>query len=156
MTEPYVPVKYPYVGGISWAFLKWADIEDANDPNRVYLRRLRVLQTPWFAWYIHWIYLSDKDRDPHDHPFAFWSFILRGGYEERLYPIEPGVGLTDGHYHKRRWLPMSWHKMPQNLAHMITDLYPGTITMIFAGRKQEAGRWGFYTPAYVNYKEYSR
>lgn len=35
--------------------------------------------------YLHLIYESDGDRDPHDHPFDFRSQIVFGSYEEQAY-----------------------------------------------------------------------
>lgn len=137
-----VPVKYPYVGGTRWAFMKWADIPDARDERRVYLRRLRILQTPYFALYLHFIYQSDKDRDPHDHPFMFRSLIVRGGYQERVWAthadgsIAP-IGVT------KIWPRWTLHKTPLHVAHMIDYLWPNTVTLVFCGPKVKD--WGFYT-----------
>lgn len=149
----YVPVKHPYVGGTRWNFMKWADIPDARDINRVYLRRLRVLQTPRFAIYLHFIYLPDEDRDPHDHPFNFWSFVVRGGYSERLWRIgsipKPWQART------KTWRAGSLHRMGIDQSHMIDSLLPGTITLVLAGRKQKD--WGFWTQhGYVSWRDYNR
>jgi len=35
--------------------------------------------------YLHFIYASDEDRDPHDHPFDFESQIIWGSYREQRY-----------------------------------------------------------------------
>lgn len=148
MSEP-VPIKYPYKGNVRWAFFKWADIPDANDKSRVYLRRLRVLQTPLFAIYLHWIYLPDRDRDPHDHPCNFWSFIVRGGYNELVFTHPHSrVGKE---IQQRRF---SLHKMPIEFAHRILTLKPNTITLCCFGRRRR--EWGFWTPAgFVNFNDYA-
>lgn len=151
---PYVPVKYPYVGGTKWNFMKWADIPDARDPKRVYLRRLRIFQTPWFALYLHWIFLPDDDRDPHDHPFTFWSWIVRGGYTERVWRIFPGKHKADWVQGEKTWKRFSLHKMSQAEAHMIEHLKPGTITLVWAGRKTRD--WGFYPESgFVPWQQYN-
>lgn len=151
-----VPIKYPYIGGTRWNFLTWADIPDARNPKMAYLRRLRILQTPWFALYLHWIFKTDDDRDPHDHPFVFRSFIVRGGYTERLWHIAPGK-MRSIRCFDRRWNRFSWHKMDQRHAHMIQTIVPGTITFIVAGPKRENGRWGFYTErGFIPWKDYNR
>lgn len=149
-----VPVKYPYVGGTKWAFWKWADIPDARDEKRTYLRRLRIVQTPWFALYLHFIFLPDEDRDPHDHPFVFWSWILRGGYTERLFGVDPGKHRNIDYRYKtwRRW---SLHKMPQTQAHMIDQLSPDTVTLVLCGAKTRD--WGFYVDTgFVPWQRYNR
>lgn len=139
-----VPIKYPYVGGTRWNFLTWADIPDAANPDRVYLRRLRILQTPWFALYLHFIFLPDEDRDPHDHPFPFWSMIVRGGYTETIWRVVSLNGLRGISHDSRTqtWRRGSIHKTPLDRAHMITILAPGTITLVFCGPKVQ--EWGFY------------
>jgi hypothetical protein len=149
---PYVPVKHPYES-VRWAFFKWADIADAKDEQRTYLRRLRIVQTPWGAIYLHWIYLPDDDRDPHDHPCNFWSFVVRGGYREVLYPyVRVARDFSQRFNDWRRW---SLHKMPIEQAHRITHLEPGTITLVFFGRRQR--EWGFYTAdGFVPFTEYAR
>jgi hypothetical protein len=153
-----VPIKYPYVGGTRWNFMKWADIPDARDESQVYLRRLRILQTPKFAIYLHFIFLPDEDRDPHDHPFNFWSFIIRGGYTERLWDIVPGAYKSTAlRPAKKNWGVLSFHKMGQRQAHMISQLIPGTITLVFCGPKTGNGRWGFYTEnGFVPWAKYNR
>jgi hypothetical protein len=146
VTAPYVPVKYPYIGGTRWNFMKWADIPDARDIKRVYLRRLRILQTPWFALYLHFIYMPDEDRDPHDHPFSFKSLIVRGGYTEQVWPTcDCKIGkhlLGREEISARTWKRGSIHRTSRNVAHMITTLKPGTITLVWAGAKKQ--EWGFY------------
>lgn len=155
-----VPVKYPYRGGTRWNLWTWADIPDARNPAAVYLRRLRVVQTPWFALYVHWIFKRDDDRDPHDHPFTFWSLILRGGYTERLFDIAPKKMRTFTSTVKtwRRW---SLHQMSRRQAHMVIGLQPGTVTLLLCGPKDNQAdpknEWGFYTErGFVPWSEYDR
>lgn len=156
------PIKYPYVGGTRWNFMSWADIPDARNITQVYLRRLRILQTPWFALYLHFIYESDADRDPHDHPFTFWSFIVKGGYTERIWDVVPGVMAAFQPLREKTWKRFSLHKMGQRQAHMIDRLEPGTITLVFCGPKTGNGRWGFYTDygttgsSFVPWAQYNR
>ena len=57
--------------------------EIISKEGAVHFRRYRLLQTPWFAFYIHQILRSDMDADPHDHPWNFSSLILSGSYIER-------------------------------------------------------------------------
>ena len=33
--------------------------------------------------YLHKIYKADEDADQHDHPWNFWSLILKGSYVEK-------------------------------------------------------------------------
>jgi hypothetical protein len=41
-----------------------------------------LVRTPWFTLRIHHILRSDNERDLHDHPFDFTSFIFKGSYTE--------------------------------------------------------------------------
>ncbi len=119
------------------------------DTNELYLKRLRVIQTPWFAFYVHWIYLPDSDRDMHDHPWNFWSFVVRGGYTEvvRNHWWSPEEIKTHG-----AW---SLHKMSKHSAHKISLLQRNTITAIFTGRRTR--EWGFWTEdGFVQWDHYDR
>lgn len=68
-----------------WAFM---EKEVLGEPDSPYLRRWRLLGTPWFNVWLHNIRRSDKDRDMHDHPFSFVSLILAGGYDEEYQESE--------------------------------------------------------------------
>lgn len=62
--------------------------------NELYLRRYFIIKTPWFGLFLHRIYKPDTNRCPHDHPFSFWSFVLKGWYIERVYSIRGKVTET--------------------------------------------------------------
>ena len=66
-----------------WAFFKRYDIVDGSNPEKVYLTRWRLLQTPWFGIFLHKLNRPDSDRALHDHPWNFVSLILKGGYDEK-------------------------------------------------------------------------
>ena len=53
----------------------------------VHFRRYRLISTPWFNLYLHHICQSDKDGEPHDHPWNFQSLIVKGAYQEYVYGI---------------------------------------------------------------------
>jgi hypothetical protein len=133
--------------------------------GKPHLRRLRVVQTPWFAILLTRILEPDPGRDPHNHSRPFVTFILRGGYTERVWPRpeaiardRDGIGggwATDvlgngiGRIH-RRWSLMG---LPQSWAHRITSVQPGTLTLVLAGRHR--GTWSFWTPdGPVDWRDY--
>lgn len=133
--------------GQRWSIWQVFNIPEPSG-ERTYLKRLRIVQTPWFGLYVHWIYLPDNDRDPHDHPWNFTSMVLRGGYTEVLHTSRDDCAM---HEH-RRW---SIHRMPTHLAHGIVRLQPRTITLIFTGRRSRD--WGFWTEdGWVPWREYDR
>lgn len=122
-----------------WAFMQRMVIPCENGEN--YLVRLRIIQTPWFGVYLHDLEAPDSDPHPHDHPWVFWSFIVRGAYEEEVYyfpkhPIHYPAAVP------RYWRRFSWHKMPMNWAHRIGWVKPGTKSLIFVGKRR--ANWFFY------------
>lgn len=119
------------------AFAFWKRFNIAGI-NGVYLRRLRVIQTPWFSIYWHHIDQPDPDLDPHDHPWKFWSIIIRGGYTERVYMNPDNVFFNTF----QTWRRGSIHHMPTRWAHRITEALPGTVTLIIAGPRERV--WGFW------------
>ncbi|MEY2434763.1 MAG: hypothetical protein QOC92_4488 [Acidimicrobiaceae bacterium] len=136
-----------------WALLSGEDIPAKDGSGDVYLHRFRIIKTPWFALYLHDLNLPDNDRDPHDHPWTFWSLVLRGHYKETVYEQCPDVdefwsrstylGVAQETY-KRRWLAGSVHRMGMDKAHKIDSVGPKTKTLVFCGRRRR--NWGFWTP----------
>ena len=124
-------IKYPAPYSKNWAFFNFIDIPSTVNGGDVYLRRLRLMQTPWFSIHVHWIYEPDPDRDPHDHPWNFFSWVVRGGYTERIHLSlgSPGVLVS-----RNRW---SLHRMTLDCAHRIIDAKPNTVTVLFTGRRQQ-------------------
>jgi hypothetical protein len=146
--------KQTSVQGTRWAFMKPFDIYDKNGSGEVYLHRLRILQTPWFAVYLHDLNLPDTDNDPHDHPWVFTSFIVRGGYTETVFCSEDRTTAA-GKYDtcKRTWNRRSIHKMKMDRAHKITSVQPRTRSLIVAGRRKAS--WGFWTEnGFVDWHDY--
>jgi hypothetical protein len=132
-----------------WAPFRPFDIPDRNNPSQVYLRRYRIVETSLFGVYLHRIYLPDVDRDPHDHPWKFWSWLLRGAYREAVstLPEDPGA------VHLKTHLRWSLHHMPLHWAHRITHVEPGTTTLVIRGPRRQ--RWGFWTKnGFVDWADY--
>lgn len=143
----------------AWAFMSRFDICDPQT-GELYLRRWRIVQTPWFAIYLHKIATPDKDRDLHDHPWPFVSMVLRGGYDE--------VMDTAAHYFpmmnhalgrqellrtvRRGWLSIAFRRATD--AHRIVRLHrTPTWTLVLTGPRRRS--WGFYTEqGFVDWKEY--
>lgn len=111
---------------------RWKQIEDIDRPGDVYLSRLMLVRTAWFGLYLHIIRRPDWAQCQHDHPWAFITVILKGGYEEqvgaRSFVRRPGyIGYR-----------------PRSFEHRITRLLNGNaITLVFRFRNHE--HWGFRT-----------
>lgn len=116
-----------------------------------YLARLRLVDTPWFGIYLHDIYEPDDGRDPHNHPYAFISVILRGWYDERVHPEPAGHRNMSSLKFRKRF---SVHRMDKKAAHQIIRCAPRLKTLIIRGKRSPDG-WGFYTMSgYVPWQEY--
>lgn len=133
-----------------WAFMSKMEIPSKKNDGELYLVRLRIVQTPWFGVYLHNINEPDFDRDPHDHPWNFLSFIVRGGYTERIWarPADRRLGS-----YQRRWNRFTWHRMTMEKAHQIEEVQPNTVSLILTGPRTR--NWGFWTEdGWVEWREY--
>jgi len=57
-----------------------------------YLTRTTLFSIRGFRVALHRFHRGDQDEDLHDHPWSFWTFILRGGYFEETPDWSAGVG----------------------------------------------------------------
>lgn len=138
-----------------FAFFERYDIHDWADPTDVYLRRWRIIDTPWFGIFLHKIMRPDHDRALHDHPYSFFAIMLRRGYEEEVrYETTTGVPYT-AHFTKRF---LSWSYRRAEQLHRIAEIRKGgpAWTLLFHGRRRR--QWGFSpepgiwieAPTYIN------
>jgi hypothetical protein len=129
--------------------------------GRVYLDRWGI-STRLFGVYLHRMAAPDPGRDLHDHPWPFWSLILRGGYvEERARVTEAAVfaaladrwptGCTRGVVERRKAFTVRGLRLGE--CHRIVELLaPKVWTLVVRGatRADRAGErrlWGFYLPS---------
>jgi hypothetical protein len=108
----------------------------------LHFRRWRLLATPWVSVYIHHIARSDEDKDPHNHPFAFRSLILKGGYSEL-------VEWWDHPKENRQDTKIQTFRAGQSVYHPTSDYHKITLTngkpawtLVFTG-KRNPGQWGY-------------
>lgn len=137
------PRRLKSVDGVRWAAFKRLDIPDFEHPERTYLRRWRLIETPWFGIKLHHILLPDGDRAFHDHPWSFVSLILKGGYTEetpRSLPGRPGLLRGPGACIFRR-RPGSLHRLAAEDLHRITELHGSCWTLVINGPRRR--EWGF-------------
>ena len=122
--------------------------EIVSRAGQVHFRRYRLLQTPWFAIYIHQICRSDEDLDPHDHPWNFSSVILEGCYEEQSWypPL-----FDQMHFQKFYSGDVIEHKAED--AHKIRLVSQEVWTLVFTSGRDRY--WGYQTKAgWIGHKEY--
>lgn len=123
-----------------------------------YLIRVTLFTCRWFSVKVHRILESD-DACLHDHPWAFISFIVSGGYTEYhdKYTVINLSEFTTYHKHtriKKHYRPGSVLFRAAKYAHRLELDKPAT-TLVFTFKKVR--RWGFFTPAgwvfWRNYKQ---
>ena len=146
-----------------WDCWKWTDIILDGE---LYLSRLTLLRTPWFSVKLHWIHKPDPDRDLHDHPWSFTSFVLRGWYKELecRKPHMRGAAFASGT--AEQWediFPVTerlirWfnHKDTRS-AHRITEVSPKLLTLVFTNTRSKS--WGFYdedTFKFTDHEQYAK
>lgn len=120
-----------------WAFMQKFEVPDYDEPERNYLTRWRLIQTPWFGIYLHKLDGPDPRPTLHDHPWGFLSLILRGGYAE--WRLDPNTG--DEVRREHRWL----NRLRAFDAHSIVHLFRvPTWTLMFVGARRR--RWGYVEP----------
>lgn len=136
-----------------WAFMRPRVMGGEDNP---YMRRLYVIQTPWFGIMFHRIYRPDKQRDLHDHPWNFVSFVLRGSYVEDV-PVTDEDENSDANGNKPRLVRwFNWKRAEDR--HSIRSVSRSPIwTLVFTGRKRR--KWGFWVDGgtrWVLWSEYEK
>ncbi|MDB4876413.1 MAG: hypothetical protein JWM41_2859 [Gemmatimonadetes bacterium] len=122
--------------------MRWKHIQDLDEPSDTYLSRLMLFKTRWLGVYFHIIRRPDYARCEHDHPWAFVTLILRGGYEEEV----------EGKKFMRR--PGYVGYRPRSFEHRITQLPKGTAWSLVI-RGPDHVEWGFRTlRGRVSWQEY--
>lgn len=105
---------------------------DIEIDGEVYLTRWNIIRL--FGWTVrlHKFLRPDADRCLHTHPWAFYTFVLWGGYEEETSEGMESIGSLAG-----KWRPVSH-------THRITRLFRvPTWTLVFT--KTAERPWGFIT-----------
>lgn len=115
--------------------------EIRSKKGELHFKRWSILSTKWFNIYLHYINKADEDKDFHDHPWSFWSIILKGGYIE--YNRDGKVRRTFLHscYRKKEY------------PHKIGELIKPTWSLVITGK---GGRkWGYHTKSgWVDFETY--
>jgi hypothetical protein len=129
--------------------------EIISKDGKIHFRRWRILATPWFNIYIHNILRSDEEAHPHDHPWNFLSFILKGGYSEEWLPFYEDKAYQNGSSlikSVRRPGTFVWHDAKD--FHKLTLLKDSAWTLVFTFGKYRPS-WGFQTEhGWLEHKTY--
>jgi hypothetical protein len=130
--------------------------KDHGDSAGPLFRRHVLFRGRRGALVIHQFLRSDADRCLHTHPWAFWTFILRGGYIEELprswicpEPVDPDAESPRVPSRVRTWRtrgPGYLGRYPADHAHRVL-LGPAvgeSWSLVWTGPRTDA--WGFWTP----------
>lgn len=135
----------------------------------LYLRRFYLARTRWGSVFLHYIAMSDDDRYCHDHPWDFWTFILKGGYNEEIEsehiePLtkKPKVYIEREHapglprvvrYERQRAPKILFRKAEHTHRVHIPPSIPAAWTIVVA--KPAKRVWGFHTNrGWVDWRTY--
>jgi len=121
-------------------FLRWPHTDITKEVRGLYLRRF-YLSPPTRPRgrrvFLHHILRSDDDRDPHDHPWDYFTLILSNGYYENVWYPRSHKG------HMRDFRVGSWAKYPAEHVHKLTLIREQpTWTLVVAGPTRR--KWGFW------------
>jgi hypothetical protein len=116
--------------------------------NVLYMGRYIILNARWLHIRLHHINAADPEPELHDHPAAFASIVLNGGYAEALpLTVNPCFDRRTGTEACRMLWCVAGSVALRHAAtrHKIAAVAPDTWTLfIFLGRRHQW--WGYYTP----------
>jgi hypothetical protein len=137
-----------------WAFMERFVVPDYSRPDSDddYLDRIRILQTPWWGVYLHKLGTPDPRPTLHDHPWKFFSIVLRGGYDEMrrethsLPPSHSSAWKSNGELYPNRYATLHivrrFNMMPFDSLHWISRLHRvPTWTLVFVGRRRRVWQY---------------
>lgn len=112
-----------------------------------YLSRYWLLghKTSRWALMLHKMWRPDDDACHHDHPWSFWTLVLKGGYVEQV-TVKHGKGfdLRPPWIRTRRNRPGMLLYRPAEHTHRISYLPNHTCwTLVLRFKKRRS--WGFHT-----------
>ncbi len=140
--------------------LPYRDItKDVDGKKELYLRRYFIRRSGDKKVFLHFFARSDDDPDLHDHPWAFTSYILLGGYDEETFTLGDArdrnelvsiLKLGWGHApltfntEKRRVRPLTKNVRQASHAHRVLLRGKPCWSIVIAGPRTRT--WGFVKP----------
>ena len=129
-------------------FLNWAFARRVIADEGYLIRWHLIPQNRWCNIYLHRFNGPDPGRALHDHPWSFFTMVLRGGYTE-LIPYR-----EDPHYKTSKVVNWWAFRRAEHIhtVHVHAWHIP-TWTLVITGPKRRP--WGFYTrKGWVPHYEY--
>lgn len=107
--------------------------------STVYMTRvIWCPQTRFGAGYLHVFHREDVDRDPHDHPFDYWTLPINQGYWEHVYSPKNCFRMV-------RVPAWRWSHRPAEHRHRVVRTETGRwplVTIVWRGPGRR--KWGFW------------
>lgn len=154
-------------------FEKRFELPDYDDPlgepSRI---RWRIIHTPFFGIYLHKWNKPDPRPTLHDHPWVFFSIILKGHYIQKVRKVKFHFDQAIIYLKKRGFFigdndliasPLKEEKIkwfnffPHGKFHTVTYVKKGTWSLMFVGKTHDS--WGYirkhgseWCCEYVNYE----
>lgn len=101
--------------------------------------------TPWGSLRLHKWVGDDDHRALHDHPWAFWTLILKGAYLDVQGRVKDAQGHDQGKYEPMRAGTLRFR--PAKHTHTVKLLTPTCWTLVLTGPKVrefgfvQGGKW---------------
>lgn len=140
---------------VSWAGPFAFSRSDLSTDGDLYMRRWVLTLPTGRQARLHWIVRPDAGHCLHDHPFDFWSLVLRGWYVEQFDDSAYAPSEIDAVFTRKHcWL--SLRRFPAEHLHQISEVSPGGCwTLVFTGPIRRL--WGFQTArGWVDFRTYLR
>lgn len=119
-------------------WLRWKMIPKRDGSSDPLMYRFHILRTPWFRLALHKIVAPDGlEFGLHDHPWHFWSIVLRGGYLERYSTPSPLFQGPSSRY--RAVGSFAYH--PASYTHAIVSVDGPCYTFVVTSGR--VAKWGF-------------
>ena len=114
----------------------------------LHFRRYRIFETPWLSLFLHKIYQSDMDCSPHNHPWSFINFVLRGSYLEEVWDAK-----EDRWFFSHRVLNFGIRRRHQFHRNTVIE---GPVVSLFLTGPRSKEEWGYLHSSlgFMNHKDY--
>ena len=110
-----------------------------DDNGGAFKTELAVMRSPEKTVKYLWWHGDDPRKTPHNHPWAFSSEILSGGYTEDRYTLIDGEVVKETLSH----VAGDVNTVPANVFHVVYDVLEGTTTKLTCGEASEGNSWGY-------------
>jgi len=114
-------------------FFHWHTIQKngVDYMTRIVVGRLRL----------HIFHTGDLDRDPHDHPWGFWTMPLGGGYVEKVFERRRGRPGDDDWFSRYEIVrPWRWTYRAPEHTHQVLGRWDGLTRLPFESPAMVPGR----------------